>query len=172
MQTLLTRILSRLTVLCVAVMLLACDFNGDSMLRERNLAKLQVGMATEADVTKVMGTPGRVWHNPDSTRTLEYPMGPMGIHTWMVTLSLNGILTSVDQVLTEDNFDTINAGMTHEQISRLLGKPKSIVQFKRKDEEVWDWKYKNVYEERLFNVHFDIKTGLVVKTSYSEIFTR
>jgi hypothetical protein len=172
MQTVLCRILSRLTAACVAVMLLACDFNGDWMMRERNLIKLQIGIATEADVTKIMGQAEKVWHNADSTRTLVYPMGPEGVHTWMVNVSLNGILTEVNQVLTEDNFNKVNVGMTHDEISRLLGKPKSVVQFKRKGEEVWDWKYKNVYEERFFNVHFDISSGLVLKTSYSEIFQR
>ncbi len=172
MLTVFCHILSRLTALCVAVMLLGCNFNGDWMMRERNLTKLQVGVATEADVIKTMGHPEKVWKNADSTRTLEYPMGPEGIHTWMVSVSLNGILTSVIQVLTEEDFAGIASGMTQDDVRRRLGRPKSVVQFKRKGEEVWDWKYKNVYEERFFNVHFDIKSGLVAKTSFSEIFNR
>lgn len=172
MQTVLSRIVGRLTALCVVVMLLACDGSGDWMMRERNLVKLQVGVATEADVKKIMGWPNEIWKNPDNTRTLSYPMGPQGVNTWMVNVSLNDIVTSVTQVLTEENFGTITPGMTEDEIRRLLGKPKSVVQFKRLNEEVWDWKYRNVYEERFFNVHFDINTRRVVKTSYSEIFNR
>jgi hypothetical protein len=44
-----------------------------------------------------------------------------------------------------------------------------VVQFARKNEEVWDWKYHYVHEDRLFNVHFDITTKQVVRTSISEI---
>jgi len=43
------------------------------------------------------------------------------------------------------------------------------VPFARKQEEVWDWKYLYVHEERLFNVHFDMQTGKVVRMSISEI---
>lgn len=172
MQTVFSRILSRITVLCVAAMLLACDFNGDWMMRELKLSKLQVGIATETEVVGIMGKPDQVWHNDDHSKTLVYPMGPEGVHTWMVDVSSAGFVRAIRQVLDETNFEQIVPAMTHEQVRHLFGKPRSVTQFKRKGEEVWEWKYKNVYEERLFNVHFDISTGLVVRTSYSEIFNR
>jgi hypothetical protein len=53
----------------------------------------------------------------------------------------------------------------------MLGKPRSVVQFKRKNEEVWDWRYISRHEQRLFNVHFDITSGNVTGTSHSDILT-
>jgi hypothetical protein len=62
--------------------------------------------------------------------------------------------------------------MSSDEVRRMLGRPRSVVQFSRKNEEVWDWKYRYVHEERLFNVHFDIDTKKVVRTSISEMLGR
>lgn len=171
-RTVIGRIVGRLTALCVVATLLACNMDDEWMMRERNLLKLQVGVATEADVTRIMGVASDEWPEAGQGKVLSYPMGPQGIHTWMVTISPSGTVTAITQVLTEENFETVATGMSRQEIRRLLGKPRSVVEFKRKGEEVWDWKYRNVYEERMFNVHFDIDTGRVARTSYSEIFTR
>lgn len=164
-------ILGRLSGLFVALLLLACEGESDPM-RELALQKLQVGVATEAEVTNIMGKPVFRWENPDSTITLEYPMGPQGVRTWMASVSLNGVLVGLDQVLTDDNFKRIVPGMAQEDVRRMLGKPQSVVQFKRNNEEVWDWKYQHGHEARFFNVHFDMNTKVVQKTSFSEIFNR
>jgi outer membrane protein assembly factor BamE (lipoprotein component of BamABCDE complex) len=162
----------RLILICMTTFLLACEDGENWMMRERNLAKLTTGVATEEEIVRIMGTPADTWFNPDSTRTLSYPMGPEGIHTWMVTVSIGGILQDREQVLTDAKFQQIPIGATREEVRRILGKPKSVVQFKRMNEEVWDWKYRHVHEDRLFNVHFDMTSGKVVRTSFSEIFTR
>ncbi|MFD2273033.1 outer membrane protein assembly factor BamE [Undibacterium arcticum] len=39
------------------------------------------------------------------------------------------------------NFANIRTGMSKEEVRRLLGKPRTIVEFKLKNEEVWDWRY-------------------------------
>jgi outer membrane protein assembly factor BamE (lipoprotein component of BamABCDE complex) len=57
--------------------------------------------------------------------------------------------------------------MSRDEVRRLLGKPRTVAQFKLKNEEVWDWLYLDRTEQRLFNVHFDMASGKVTGTSTS-----
>ncbi len=155
-------------VLCTAVLLLACDKNGNP-LEEFGLDKLQKGMSTEAEVIAAMGKPDTVWDDGDGKHTLEYPKGPEGVRTWMFSIGTDGKLTDYRQVLTDDNFALIRPGMSQEEVRRMLGRPRTIVPFKRMHEVVWDWRYLHIYENRFFNVHFNIDSGEVVRTSFSEI---
>ncbi|WP_075258922.1 outer membrane protein assembly factor BamE domain-containing protein [Herbaspirillum camelliae] len=152
----------------IALAMFGCDRNGNP-IEEFGLDKLQKGVSSEADVRNVMGQPDTVWDDGQGARTLEYPKGPQGIRTWMFSIGASGTLIDYQQVLTQEHFDTIRPGMTAEQIRRQFGRPRSVVQFGRKNEEVWDWKYHYVHEDRLFNVHFDMNTKQVVRTSISEI---
>jgi outer membrane protein assembly factor BamE (lipoprotein component of BamABCDE complex) len=161
------KLLAWLLAGCTAVLALGCDRNGNP-IEEFGLDKLNKGVSTEADVRSVMGQPDSV-READGGRILEYPKGPEGVRTWMFRIGVDGKLMDYQQVLTDDNFDKIHAGMTREEVRNLLGRPRSVVPFKRKNEEVWDWKYQHAHEQRLFNVHFDMETGKVVRMSMSEI---
>ncbi|MBP0596643.1 hypothetical protein J8I26_00865 [Herbaspirillum sp. LeCh32-8] len=154
--------------LVAALAMLGCDRNGNP-IEEFGLDKLQKGVSSEADVRGVMGEPATVWDDGNGARTLEYPKGPEGIRTWMFAIGASGTLVDYRQVLTQEHFDAIRAGMSADEIRRQFGRPRSVVQFARKNEEVWDWKYRYVNEDRLFNVHFDIDTRKVVRMSISEI---
>lgn len=164
-------IVGRFLVAGVALLLLACEGEVD-MFREYRLKKLQPGIATEEQVRKIMGEPAAVWPNLDGSHTLEYPMGPQGIHTWMVMVSSAGMMRSLEQVLTDDKFAMISSGMDADTVRRLLGKPRSVVQFSHRNEEVWDWKFRDAHGERYFNVHFALATMMVRETSFSEDFRR
>jgi outer membrane protein assembly factor BamE (lipoprotein component of BamABCDE complex) len=153
-----------LTILC-AYLLVACDRQGHP-IEEAGLDKLTKSVSTEADVRKVMGQPDAVWQEQDGTKTLSYPKGPAGARTWMFTISQDGKLKDYKQVLSDEHFANIKPGMTKEEVRHLLGKPRSIVQFKLKNEEVWEWLYlQSPNTPRLFNVHFDLGTGKVTQTS-------
>lgn len=154
--------------LIVTLAMFACDRNGNPV-EEFGLDKLQKGISSEADVRDVMGQPDTVWDDGQGARTLEYPKGPEGIRTWMFRIGASGTLLDYTQVLTQAHFDTIRPGMSADEVRRAFGRPRSVVQFARKNEEVWDWKYHHVHEDRLFNVHFDMGTRQVVRTSISEI---
>src|SRR5450830_982819 len=157
-----------LVAACAALLaLLGCDRDGNP-LQEFGMDKLNKGISTEAEVRGVMGQPDSV-REAGGVRTLEYPKGPQGVRTWMFQIGADGKLSDYQQVLTDDNFGKIHKGMTREQVRNLLGRPRTVVPFARKKEEVWDWKYLHVHEERLFNVHFDMDTGKVVRMSISEI---
>jgi len=73
--------------------------------------------------------------------------------------------------LTEENFARIKVGMNKEEVRRMLGRPRTVVQFTRKNEEVWDWRYtQSDASQAFFNVHMDITSGLVTGTSVSQVY--
>ncbi|MFL9924888.1 outer membrane protein assembly factor BamE [Herbaspirillum lusitanum] len=145
-----------------------CDRNGNP-IEEFGLDQLQKGVSSEAEVRKIMGEPDTVWDDGHGAHTLEYPKGPEGVRTWMFAINPLGTLIDYRQVLTSDNFSKVLPGMSQAEVRRLLGRPRSVMQFARKNEEVWDWKYIDVHEQRLFNVHFDLNSTQVARTSISEI---
>jgi hypothetical protein len=73
---------------------------------------------------------------------------------------------SVSQVLTWEKFATIRRGISREEIRLIFGRPYTSVTYRPLDEEVWSDRYLiPVNDNRIFNVHFDPKTGLVKTTS-------
>lgn len=148
------------------LLMLGC--NGRA-IEDFGLEKLIKGMSSEADVRSAMGEPAMIWPEDNGARTLEYPKGPAGHRTFMVNLDAQGVFQAYTQVLTPENFATIEAGMDRDQVRRKLGKPRTIVKFALKNEEVWDWRYlEGPATERFFNVHFDIDSGKVARTSVSD----
>jgi outer membrane protein assembly factor BamE (lipoprotein component of BamABCDE complex) len=154
-----------ISVLAGTLFLMACDRQGRP-IEEFGLDKLARGVSSESDVRMIMGQPDTVWEDEDGSRTLEYPKGPMGPRTWMFMIDKDGKLKDYKQVLTEENFANIKPGMSKDDVRRMLGRPRTVVQFKLKNEEVWDWRYLQlVTNRRLFNVHFDMNSGKVTQTS-------
>lgn len=147
--------------------LAACDQQGQPV-EQFGLDKLAKGVSSESDVRLVMGQPETVWEDDDGTRLLEYPKGPEGARTWVFTIDQYGKLQDYKQVLTEENFARIQPGMARDDVRRMLGKPRQVTQFKRKNEEVWDWRYLDGVTAKSFNVHFDITSGKVKQTSTTE----
>ena len=85
----------------------------------------------------------------------------------MVLLGPNGRLQSIANVLEEESFARIRAGMTKEQVLRVLGPPDDSlsVYFKARDELVWDWRYCQVFGRPAhFLVLFDGTSGAVRST--------
>jgi hypothetical protein len=154
----------RLAVLAVTAALLAGCATPD---RD---ARLQPGIAQEADVIAFYGQARRIWPEADGGRTLEYSSQPMGRHCYMVRLGPDGRLVRVEDGLSAANRARIEPGMTPEQVSRLLCAERSRVFFPLSGEDVWDW---TVEPEQIgyglrFNVHF--KDGRVARTSQSMVF--
>src|SRR5450830_624463 len=148
----------------------ACDQSG-KFIQEAGLEKLNRGVSSEADVRNAMGQPDTVWEKENGERTLEYPKGPAGARTWIFYIGKDGKLSDYKQVLTEENFARIKVGMPKEEVRQMLGKPRTVVQFTRKNEEVWDWRYiQSDASQAFFNVHMDITTGLVTGTSVSQVY--
>lgn len=160
---------SMVRTVALACLLLAggCDRDGRPV-QEFGLDKLAKGISTEADVRGVMGQPDSVWEEENGARTLEYPKGPAGARTWMFDIDRNGKMVDYRQVLSEASFGAIRPGMHRDEVRRMLGRPKSVAEYRLKNEEVWDWRYLDpTSTPRFFNVHFDRTTGRVTQTSSS-----
>lgn len=154
-------------LLC-GLLMFGCNQHGQP-IEDFGIEKLAKGVSTEADVRAAMGEPEKVWDEGKGARTFEYPKGPAGHRTWMIELDAAGIMRDYRQVLTEENFARVRNGMTQDEVRRLLGKPRSSVDFPLKNETVWDWRYlDSAGTERLFNVHFDRDSGRVTGTSVSD----
>jgi outer membrane protein assembly factor BamE (lipoprotein component of BamABCDE complex) len=134
------------------------------------LKGLTPGVTTETQIRDQMGKPETERTFEDGAKRLEYPRGPQGLTTYMVDIDPNGKLKSVTQVLTAQNFAKIRAGMTQDQVRRLLGKPGEVAVFPLKPETVWSWKWEEggPTGEAYFNVHFD-RSGVVYTTSRSDL---
>jgi outer membrane protein assembly factor BamE (lipoprotein component of BamABCDE complex) len=134
---------------------LGCDQQGN-FSEEPALSKLAKGISSEGDVRNAMGKPDTVWEEENGERVLEYPRGPNGVKTWMFDIGRDGKLRDWRQVLNDESFRRVRPGMSMDEVRRLLGRPRSTVQFRNRSEEVWDWLYQEGGTRRLFQVHFDI----------------
>ena len=147
----------------MAALLPACD--------GINLGKLKPGITTAQQVRDIMGPPTQEWSDDDGTQTWEYPRTPEGIVNYMIVIDANQILREVRQVLCDENFARVHAGMTYDEVRRLLGQPAHEQFFALSKETVWDWKTTAVANTpSFFNVHFDAD-GRVVRTSTNFVNT-
>jgi outer membrane protein assembly factor BamE (lipoprotein component of BamABCDE complex) len=162
------RALSCLVILSTVMSMTGCDRDGQP-IQQFGLEKLAVGISSEGDVRNAMGKPETTWEEEDGTRILEYPKGTEGVRTWIFTIDTNGKLVEYHQALSPENFAQIKAGMSRDNVRRLLGKPRTVVNFNRLKEEVWDYRYLDNQQARLFNIHFDQAIQKVTRTSASEI---
>ena len=101
------------------------------------------GVARLADVERVMGAPALRWKAADGSEQLAYPRGPLGYHTFMAHIGAGGRLLRIENVLDAKGFAAIRAGMSEDEVLRVLGPPDAArtQYFAARDELVWDWRY-------------------------------
>ena len=133
-------------------MLMGCD--------PQKISELEEGVATEAEVRARFGEPAAVYDEADGAKTFEYPRQPEGQRNYMITIRSDGKMSALRQVLTPSNFARVTAGLDKAQVRRLLGMPARTQVFVRKNEEVWDWRFIDNQESKLFSVTFD-SNGIV-----------
>ena len=141
--------------LALALMLFGCD--------SQKIAELEEGVATEADVRARFGEPAAIYDERNGDRTFEYPRQPEGQVNYMISIGPDGKMTSLRQVLKPANFARVTPGTDRIEVRRLLGRPAHRQVFELKKEEVWDWRFADGGESRLFSVTFD-SHGRVVAT--------
>ncbi|MDQ6681342.1 MAG: outer membrane protein assembly factor BamE [Pseudomonadota bacterium] len=146
-----------LVALSMSMLLLqvACD--------PQKIAELEEGVSTEADVRARFGEPAAVYDEPNGDRTFEYPRQPAGQTNYMVSIGADGKMTALRQVLKPATFTRVTPGMDRDQVRRLLGRPASAQAYALKEEEVWEWRYADGQEVKIFSVTFD-RDGRVVLT--------
>ena len=137
--------------------LIGCD--------QQRIAKLEEGVATEADVRREFGEPAAVYAEADGARTLEFLRQPQGQVNYMITIGADGKMSALRQVLKPAEFAKVTAGMDKTEVRRVLGKPAKTVRFDLKpDEEHWDWRWLDAQQPKLFSVTFD-RDGRVIRTA-------
>jgi hypothetical protein len=142
------------------LVLAACD--------QQRIAKLEEGVATEADVKREFGEPAAVFNESDGSRTFEYPRQPEGQVNYFITLGADGKMTALRQVLKPAEFAKVTPGLDKAEVRRLLGRPAKTQRFDLKpDEEHWEWRWLDGQQSKLFNVTFD-KDGKVTASAAAD----
>jgi outer membrane protein assembly factor BamE (lipoprotein component of BamABCDE complex) len=122
--------------------------------------------ASKAEVEAVLGKPVDVVNAPGDEVVWQYPRGPVGQTTYMVTFGPDGRAKGLAQALTWENLARIQPGMTRDEVRLVLGRPGETVTYRNLGEEVWSYRFQiPVSTNRIFNVHFDAATGRVRSTS-------
>lgn len=100
-----------------------------------------IGMSRDELVLR-MGAPD-LERRLEAGSRLEFPRGPYGRHTWFVYFDAAGRASRAEQVLTEQNFNRIDAGMTQDEVRQLLGRPSEVQGLARARGVVWNYRYEN-----------------------------
>src|SRR5712691_7185875 len=90
-----------------------------------NFSAVSSGMPAQ-QVEAKLGAPETVRKNADGSEVWEYPGGPLGRQTYMVTLGSDRAVREVHQVLNDEYFSRVHPGMSRDDVRRLLGKPGDI----------------------------------------------
>ncbi len=107
---------------------------------------------TEADVRARMGEPTERIGLPAGGARLDYARGPMGAHTYRVTLDATGRVQSIRQLLTEPNFEAVRPGESKADVHDRLGPPSEKRTGWRGVGEVWSYRYEYPVLCRWFQV--------------------
>ncbi len=151
---------------CFAIFLLGMILLATGCDPQR-VAKLEEGVSTEVDVRKQFGDPVTIIVAADGTRTLDYPRQPEGWTNYVIKIGADGKMSSLRQLLNEDNFSRIQPGMGQQQVRDALGRPAEQKKYDLKKEEVWSWRYKPMNESKLFSVTFGLD-GKVLATAKAD----
>ena len=153
-----------LRALCVMLVVFAA-WAGLTGCDQKKIAELEEGVATEADVRARFGEPAAVYSEEGGARTFEYPRQPEGQVNYMITIGTDGKMSALRQVLKEASFVKVLPGMDKAQLRRLLGRPAKTQVYELKQEEVWDWRFREANNDsKLFSVTLD-KNGIVQSTA-------
>ncbi len=122
---------------------------------QARIAKLQVGVSSEADVRQQFGEPEHVTEQADGSRVLAYPRQPEGSTNYEIALGADGKLSALRQLLTPENFAQIQPGMTQAEVKRQLGKHAAAHRYAMApEEEVWEWRFVDGGIKKIFTVSF------------------
>lgn len=131
-----TRASNAASALAVAFVLLA----GCTGCTGYGPGNLQAGQ-NEAEVVARMGTPTARSTLAGGGARLDFARGPMGAHTYRVELDAAGRVRTIDQLLTESNFEAVRPGESPEQVRDRLGPPSDVHGGWRGLGEVWSYRY-------------------------------
>ncbi|HSS28942.1 MAG TPA: outer membrane protein assembly factor BamE [Usitatibacter sp.] len=112
--------------------------------------------APESEVKGLMGPPAMEVPGRDGTTRLVYPKGPLGTQTFMADLGPDHRLVAVRNVLTDDVFEAIRAGMTEKDVLATIGPPGTTMAFSLSNTHAWEYRYQDAWGYLAeFSVTFD-----------------
>jgi outer membrane protein assembly factor BamE (lipoprotein component of BamABCDE complex) len=153
---------------------------------QQNIDKLEEGVSTEADVRSRFGEPEKIWTASDmasvplaggsaraatepGARTFEYNRQTQGMTNYMITIGPTGTLSAIRQVLTPQNFQAVQPGMSMEQVRKMLGKPMKVTPYALSQQTHYDWRYLNPPNTAMiFTVVFNTDLRVVSTASAEE----
>jgi hypothetical protein len=116
--------------------------------------ELQAGQSTVADLKLKMGEPASVNREGDK-EIWEYPLGPEGTRTYMMTVNAQGTVERIDQVLIDANFKRIQPGMTITEVRRILGRSSKEQRFGMTPNELTHkYKFNANNEDQYFDITY------------------
>jgi hypothetical protein len=126
---------------------------------------IEPGVSGQGDVLSVMWQPAV--QQQVLYEEVAFARGSRGYFSFGIHIGLGGRLRPVEEALDEKIFTRIQAGMTKEEVLRILGPsdPWGTNYFKARDELAWEWPYCDLWrEEAYFIVLFDGTRGIVRST--------
>jgi hypothetical protein len=118
---------------------------------------------TLAEVERTLGPPtGRYGGEP--AQRIEYARGPFGRHTYMLDFDADGKLLGWQQVLTENRFDQLRAGISQDELLASVGHPSQVGKLPWQHRILWSYRYETPFC-RWFQVALD-EAGKVAETGY------
>jgi len=99
------------------------------------------GQSRVNDVKAQLGVPSDRITLPNGSAVWYYATGPMGHTTNAVRLSSDGVVQSVEQVLTVENLAKLVPGVTRDsEVKEVLGPPWRITRLDRQERNVWEYR--------------------------------
>lgn len=113
------------------------------------------GKSTAAEVEALMGAPADRLANADGSRTLFFPRGPGGRHTFAVTVGADGMMRGIEQRLTLENVaKLVRRQTTAKQVRELLGPPNRTARAALRPVDVWEYRTLHYQEKRVLWIEF------------------
>jgi hypothetical protein len=124
------------------IFLRLCVFNLLGLLAACTAAPL-TGV-TGSQARQKFGEPTMVVQTSQGARWF-YPSGPFGTTTRAVDVDRAEVVTSVQNVLVDDAIQTINVGLTLEEVIAKIGPPHRRVRFDNLRATSWDYRYQDTW---------------------------
>jgi hypothetical protein len=101
---------------------------------------LEPGKSALPQVLAQMGQPSMVWAGENGALLMEFAHTPPGHENFMARIGADGVLISLQQVLTEENAALIKEGMSRDQVRQTLGRPARVdAATSGRSGEQWHW---------------------------------
>ena len=96
------------------------------------------GASTAQEVIADLGQPTFMIEQPDRSATWFYSRQPLGRQTFALKMSTDGVMQSMEQVLTYANMAKVIVGRTTlEEVRATLGPPQRIDRMERQQQDAW-----------------------------------